>query len=251
MLQRVIEVEELAERLRREPRGHVRVGGEVVAEGAVAAPRTHRVALHEHVRLLARHARLDEREQHRFGKIELRSPSEVLFQAIRVDDEPLHEAARAIEHERERRGRVGGDHALGRRMRDVALVPERDVLEGRDARSAHHAREAAQVLAEDRVALVRHRARALLTEREGLLGLADLGALPVTDVGGEALDAGGDEGHRAEELGMTVARDHLRAHGLGAEPERGERALLDRRREMRICTDGASDLADRDGVARA
>ena len=50
------------------------------------------------------------------------------------------------------------------------------------------ARETAEVLAEDRVALVGHRARALLAHGERLLGLTDLGALPVPHVGREPLD---------------------------------------------------------------
>ena len=63
--------------------------------------------------------------------------------------------------------RVGEDDPLDGGMRDVALVPERDVFEAGLQIAAQHAREPAELLALDRVALVRHRARALLATRKG------------------------------------------------------------------------------------
>ena len=60
------------------------------------------------------------------------------------------------EHEVEQTARVGQDHALGRRVRDVALVPERHVLERRlRVRRAPRAR-ARRCARSHRVALVRH-----------------------------------------------------------------------------------------------
>src|SRR3712207_8648238 len=41
------------------------------------------------------------------------------------------------------RSRIGDDHALGGRVRDVALVPERDVLERRAGPRPHNARKPA------------------------------------------------------------------------------------------------------------
>ena len=67
-------------------------------------------------------------------------------------------------------------------MRDVALVPERDVLETDDAVCANHSRDAADAFRNDRIALVRHRARTFLTFRETFLRLAHFGALPVTNI---------------------------------------------------------------------
>ena len=79
--------------------------------------------------------------------------------------------------------RVGNDDALDRRVRDVALVPQRDVFERGLQVAAQHPGQAAHLLGLDRVALVRHRARALLLAlAESLLGLAHLGALEVTDL---------------------------------------------------------------------
>ena len=124
--------------------------------------------------------------------------------------------------------RVGQDHALGARVRDVALVPQRDVLDARLRVPAQHAREAADALAHDRVALVRHRARALLLPRaERLLGLADLRALEVADLGREALEPRAGERDRLQQRGVAVARDDLRGDRLGGEHEAGEHARLE------------------------
>jgi hypothetical protein len=100
----------------------------------------------------------------------------------------------------ERHGRVRADHALDGGMRDVALVPERHVLQaGTHGRHAHQAGKAGQVFGQHRVALVRHRRRALLALGEELLGFQHLGALQVADFGGKTLDRGGDDAQRGEE----------------------------------------------------
>ena len=91
------------------------------------------------------------------------------------------------EHEVEHDGRIGTDHTLHRGVADVALVPQRHVLEGRERIAAHQAREPGHVLAQDRVALVRHRRRALLPLAERLGDLPHLGALQVADLDGEPL----------------------------------------------------------------
>ena len=118
-----------------------------------------------------------------------------------------------------RPGRVGADHALDRRVRDVALVPERDVLERGAGVGAQQARDAAQVLGQDRVLLVRHRRRALLPLAERLRRLAHLGALPVADGDRQPLDGGAQPRQRQEVGGVPVARHDLRRdHLAGAGP---------------------------------
>ncbi len=84
--------------------------------------------------------------------------------------------------------RIGEDHPLGARVRDVALVPQGHVLERRDRMAADHAGEAAHALAHDRVPLVRHRARALLPFGERLLHLTDLGAREMADLGRDRVE---------------------------------------------------------------
>ena len=63
--------------------------------------------------------------------------------------------------------------------------------------AAHQPREAGHVLDQDRVALVRHRRRALLAAAERLLRLADLGALQVADLERDALAGPGQDRERA------------------------------------------------------
>ena len=143
--------------------------------------------------------------------------------------------------------RVGEDDALHRRVRDVALVPQRDVLEPGLQVAAQHAGEAAELLGLHRVALVRHRARALLgAGAERLLDLADLGALEVADLGGERLDGGAHRRARVEQLGVAVAGDHLRGRHR-REPERLAHVGLDRGIDVGVGADRARELADGDG----
>ena len=52
---------------------------------------------------------------------------------------------------------VGEDDALDGAVRNVALVPESDVFKGGEQIGAHDAREAANLFAGNRIALVRHR----------------------------------------------------------------------------------------------
>ena len=62
----------------------------------------------------------------------------------------------AVQREVEGDGGVGADHPLHRGVADVALVPERHVLQRRHRVAAQQPRQAGQVLGEDGVALVRH-----------------------------------------------------------------------------------------------
>ena len=111
--------------------------------------------------------------------------------------------------------------------------------------AAQHARQAGDALGGDRVALVRHRARALLARAERLLDLAHLGALEVADLGREALEPGAGQRDRLQHLGVAVARDDLGGDGLG----RAARAASSTRRSKsgrgRVGADGAGDRARR------
>src|SRR2546423_2982287 len=104
-------------------------------------------------------------------------------------------------------------------MRDVALVPERHVLGRRHLVAAQHAREAADPLAELRIALVRHGAGAGLAFTEGLFGFEYFRALEVPDLEREPLQRRPDERDRLDELRVTVTADDLRAHRLRTKSE--------------------------------
>ena len=74
----------------------------------------------------------------------------------------------------------------------------------------------------DRVALVGHRARALLAAAERLAHLADLGAGEVPQLGREPLECRRRRARSPQQLGVAVARYDLGGDRLAREPEAGE-----------------------------
>ena len=139
---------------------------------------------------------------------------------------PGDDAREPPQHVIERDEAVGQDHALDRRVRDVALVPQRVVLERRHGVGAQQPRQADDLLAADRVALVRHRRRALLPLGERLLDLADLGLLQAADLERALLERRSGDGERRQQLGVAIALDHLRRHRRRLEAERRGRRPL-------------------------
>src|SRR6185437_15394682 len=81
---------------------------------------------------------------------------EVLQHALRIDEELFDEVRSFGEQVIGEDGGVGEDDPLGGRMRDVALVPEGHVFVSGLRVGADNAREAADLLAGDGIALVRH-----------------------------------------------------------------------------------------------
>src|SRR3546814_20388099 len=80
-----------------------------------------------------------------------------------------------------------------------------------------------------RVALVRHRRRALLSRREIFLRLQHLGALEVADLDREPLDRRGDDAQSREEHRVAIARDDLGRDRLDSEAEIRYDMRLDQR----------------------
>ena len=115
-------------------------------EVQLLVPGTHRVALDEAIRLVAREPRLDEREEDALAEVEAVARLEVRSHPLRPHDEPFDEPGEAVEHVVDREEGVRQHDALRRRVRDVALVPERHVLEPDDRRGPHDAREPADPL---------------------------------------------------------------------------------------------------------
>ena len=76
---------------------------------------------------------------------------------LRIDNQVFDHAGETMERKIQMDGSVGTDAALDRRMRDVALMPKRDVFKSRSDRGADEPRKPGQVLCQDRIALVRHR----------------------------------------------------------------------------------------------
>ena len=175
---------------------------------------------------------------------------EVGLHAVGVDDEAVDDPGEHVGDVVEGEAGVGDGDALGGGVGDVALVPEGDVFERGHGVGADGSGESADALGLLRVALVGHRGGAGLALGEGLADLADLGPLEVADLGGEALERGGDHGEGGEEVCVSVALDDLGRDRLDAESELAADALLDVRRDGRVGADGAGDLADGDGLDR-
>ena len=159
--------------------------------------------------------------------------------------QPLHHPGQPGQREVQRDGGVGGDHPLHAGMADVPLVPQHGVLQRRRDRPAHDAGQAGQVLAQHRVALVRHRRRALLARVEELLRLAHFAALQVAHFGRQPLDPARDHGERAEIGGMAVARDDLGGYRFDGQAELLGHIRLNARVHMGEGADGAADRGHR------
>src|SRR3954449_2356088 len=169
---------------------------------------------------------------------------EIAKHSLGMDDEPLDDPREAVEHVVEGEERIGDDDSLGRGLGDVALVPERHVLEPDQRVGAHDAGEAADALGDLRVALVRHRRRALHPLAEGLFDLAHLGAREMADLRRETVERRRREREGRQQLGVTVARDHLRGEWVGLEAESVAGGPLDVRLDLGVGPDGPGELAD-------
>ena len=91
-------------------------------------------------------------------------------------------------------GGIRSNEPLDRTMRDIAFMPQRHILERWDSVAADHPCLPGQVLCQDRVALVRHGARALLARRKVFLCLQHFGALQVAHFDRQALNRARDYG---------------------------------------------------------
>ena len=104
---------------------------------------------------------------------------------------------------------------------------------------------------DDRVPLVRHRRRALLSFAERLFDLAHLGAREVADLERELVERRRAHGERREQLRVSVALDDLRRRRRRLQPEALARDPLDLGVDRRVLADGAGELADAHAFERA
>ena len=120
--------------------------------------RPERRTLHDRVCLLAREARLvNERDEHARRGVEPEAAGDVLAHPLGADEKSLDETRHPDEQVVEDDRRVGEDDALGARVADVALVPERLVLERRLGVAAEQPGEPGDSLGQDRIPFVGHR----------------------------------------------------------------------------------------------
>ena len=130
-------------------------------------------------------------------------------------------------------------------------MPQRNALHHRNDLRAHDPRQSADALAQDRVALVWHRARALLAGAERLLQLAHLGSLAVPHFERDGLAHGGEHCERRNPFTDAVADHNLRCDIGSSQPECSCDVLLDLRVDVAVGADCARDLGDADRLFRA
>src|SRR6476646_1787033 len=163
---------EVEDRVEVDPARDLLVRAHQLAEVLLLLVRPRRMPLDEPVGVAAGEPGLDEREQQPLAEEEAVTGLEVAAHPLRPDVEPFDQPGEPLEHVVQREERIRDDHALRRGVRDVALVPERHVLQPDERVRAYDPGEPADSLGDDRVPLVRHRGRTLLTlaERLGDLG---------------------------------------------------------------------------------
>ena len=133
---------------------------------------------------------------------------------------------------------------LGRGVRNIALVPQGDVVEGDLGVGLHDARQTADLLHGDRVTLVRHGGAALLTLAERLLGLERIGLLQIANLGSDALAGGRRGGKDAGEVGVMVAANDLRGQRVVNQTQVLADILLDKRLDGAVRADSARDSTE-------
>ena len=120
---------------------------EQLAERAKPRQRLHRTALHCFVGGLPRASLRHQRQEHGLPKVKLARPRQVGSQHVGVDRQTVYERRGPLKHVREHGGGVGANNPFDRRVRDVALVPEGNVFEGRHCGRSNDPSQAAEILA--------------------------------------------------------------------------------------------------------
>lgn len=227
--------------------GAARISLETLLKGGTGdailhlVPGSHGVFLHDRIGIFAGDARIDEGQQDLGGEDETASLVEVGHHASRIQLQAVNNANETLEHVVECDKAIGLGDALGRGVRNVALMPQGDIVESDLGIGLHDARQATDLLHGDRVALVRHGGAALLTLAERLLGLERIGLLQIANLGSDALAGGRRGGEDAGEVGMMVAGDDLRGQRVVDQTQALADVLLDERLDGAVGADGTGD----------
>ncbi len=208
---------------------------EECGEVLLLLPAPHGGFLYESVCVLPGEALVHERKHHLLRVIKPVAPLHVLLHPLRVDVHSLYDARHPLEHVVGKYGAVGDNNPFNGGVRDVAFVPEGDVLEPGKGVCPQHPRQAGEVLASHGVSLVRHRGGALLPLGERLLGLEHLGPLKVPYLHGYLFHSRAEHRERREVFGVAVALNDLCGHGLDTEAEFLQDCLFELRRDVREC----------------
>src|SRR5438034_5625887 len=94
-------------------------------------------------------------------------------------------------------------------MTDIALVPERDVLQRHNSIAANDTGQAAQPLTGNGIALVGHRRTAFLPFSKKFFNFQHFSPLEMTEFGRPTIDAGSDHGERGHKFRVSVTLHDL------------------------------------------
>src|SRR5438067_8702507 len=135
-------------------------------------------------------------------------------------------------------------------MTDVALVPERHVLQRNNCVPANDARQTAQTLARDWIALVRHGRAAFLAFAKKFFDLQNFSALEMTKFCRPTIDTGGDDSERRHEFGMTITLHDLSRECCRFQSELFANRALNFWIDVRMRAHRSAYFADADALAR-
>ncbi len=176
---------------------------------------------------------------------------EIGLHAGGIQDETVHDADEAGKHVVERHEAVRLGMTLGGAVRDVALMPQRDVIERVLGVGLHDAGEATDLLKRNGIALVRHSRAALLALAERLLHLhlEGVGLLEAADLGSDTVAGRSGSGEHAGQVRMVIARDNLGGQRIVCQTEMLADILLDERVNGAVGANRSGDGSEGDVLA--
>src|SRR5438445_10944738 len=129
-------------------------------------------------------------------------------------------------------------------MRNIALVPERNVLESGLRVRAHHAGKSTDLLASNWIPLVRHRRRAFLFFAEIFFYFADFGTLKMANFRGDFVERAGYHGKSSEISRMAIALNNLRRNCGSFQSQARADFFFQLRAKVGQCADRPGELSD-------
>src|SRR5256886_13301648 len=135
-------------------------------------------------------------------------------------------------------------------MTDIALMPERDVLQRHNSIAANYTGQAAQPLTGNGIALVWHRRTAFLPFAKKFFNFQHFSPLEMTEFGRPTIDAGGDHGQRGHKFRVSVTLHDLGRKRRGFQSEFLAYSSLNLGIDMCVRADGAAYFADTNPLAR-
>src|SRR3989475_7756525 len=129
-------------------------------------------------------------------------------------------------------------------MRNIALVPERNVLESGLRVRAHHAGKSTDLLASNWIPLVRHCRRAFLIFAEEFFRFAHFGALEMANFRGDFVERAGYHGKSSEISRMAIALNNLRRNCGSFQSQARADFFFQLRAKVGQCADRPGELSD-------